>query len=181
MTGRTGRHLQRILRASAFAGALAFVLPVAAELDVTPWLGKNRPNLAAELKAYGPLCERRVAHAIAQVTPDFLKNQRLTEGICRCASAALKSEKDPVFVQIVNMNLRGQSAKISKMPPQLSLYLVDYQELELDCVQQVAGTPVSQNVRSAASVPAARSSTASPKKSKAAQKSRPRQPTPSAR
>lgn len=105
--------------------------------DPTPWLGKVRPGLHAQLKSYRELCERRISHAVGTLTPDFQKNGELTKRVCDCTTAHLRNAKDPNYVQVVNMELRGTRASLPKMPPELSLYVVNYNDAELNCVNNI--------------------------------------------
>lgn len=106
--------------------------------DPTPWLGRSTPSFASQLDSYRELCRRRISHAIGKLTPDFRRNGELTDAVCACTADDFRRKRDLQYLRVVNLDLRGGRAGLPPMPPELSLYLNTYQEVELACAQKIA-------------------------------------------
>ncbi|MBX3019819.1 MAG: hypothetical protein KF767_18170 [Bdellovibrionaceae bacterium] len=106
--------------------------------DPSPWLGKARTTLQTQLDAYRGLCVRRISHAVATLTPDFKQNEELTNQVCDCTTTHFRREKNVNYVQVVNLELRGARASLPPMPTELSLYVANYNDAELECVNTIA-------------------------------------------
>lgn len=106
---------------------------IAQDEDIAPWVGREPKDLPTLLKNFGNSCERKYLPRIEKYKKPYDVAQAWTRDHCQCVVRFFESKADPLYVQVVNLEVRGALKNMPALPPELEIYLDHYEMVRQDC------------------------------------------------
>lgn len=102
------------------------------------WVGREPKDLPTLLAQYQKNCERRYISKIEKYKKPYDVAEKYTRDHCKCVQRFFVAKDDPMYVQVVNLELRGALSSQPKLPPELEIYLDFHEQVRQDCEKDPA-------------------------------------------
>ncbi|MBX3019821.1 MAG: hypothetical protein KF767_18180 [Bdellovibrionaceae bacterium] len=103
------------------------------DIDYNQWVGREPKDMPTLLKNFQQSCERFYLPQIEKKKKPYDVAEQWTRDHCKCVIRFFKAKDDPMYVQIVNMELRGALKSMPALPAELSMYLEEWEAPRAAC------------------------------------------------